>query len=409
MLKEGASVDIREIPAIIGGDQESRHGVVLAKSIPAKRYGISTGEPVASALKKCPNLFMVPPEHSYYETQSHAFIAILQQYTPDIEQVSIDECYLDFTPIAGSFTNADGSIMKPQAAARILADRIYTELGFTVNIGVSCNKLLAKMASDFQKPNRVHTLFPEEIQEKMWPLPVGELFMVGGSSVQGLHNLGIRTIGELAQTPVEILEAHFKSHGRGMWEFANGIDDAVVQSQDEEMKCVGNSTTLPKDATTYEEAKQVLGQLAEKVAERLRRYGKKAGMVSVEIKYFDFVKVSHQTTLSKPTDVSRQLYETSCLLFQKLWNGNPVRLLGIRTAKLTEPDAPSQLSIFDVLEKAPEQKQGKKPNLTKQRQLEVALDAIRSKYGKDVVKRASMTEKLTEQKTEKGFHGYGKE
>ncbi len=408
-LEEGADTDIREIPAIIGGDQESRHGVVLAKSVPARRYGIKTGEPVAAALKKCPGLLVFPPEHDYYHEQSRRFIELLRRYTPDIEQVSVDECYLDFTPIAGNFLYPDGSRMRPEEAARILADRIYAELKFTVNVGISSNKLLAKMASDFEKPNRVHTLFPEEIPEKMWPLPVGDLFMVGSSSVQGLYNLGIRTIGELANTPVEILEAHFKSHGRGMWEFANGMDESKVHAEPEEMKGVGNSVTLPKDAVTTEEAEVVLQRLADKVAERLRRYGKKAGMVSVEIKYADFTKVSHQTMIEPPTDVGKKLYETGCRLFEKLWDRRPIRLLGLRTARLTEPDAPSQLSIFDWADSGEGPEARRRPDADRQRKLEVALDALRGKYGKDIVRRADKLEMLREETPERGFHGHGKE
>ena len=188
-LKNGAKADIRTIPAIIGGNQESRHGVVLAKSIPAKKYGIRTGEPVANALRKCPDIHIEPPDHELYRAYSRKLMDFLHTYTPDIEQVSVDECYLDYTGIAHQFYS-------PVSAALEIKEKIYKKFGFTVNIGISSNKVLAKMASDFEKPGKVHTLFPEEIRVKMWPLPVRELYMAGGSSVETLKKLGIHTIGD---------------------------------------------------------------------------------------------------------------------------------------------------------------------------------------------------------------------
>ena len=224
-LKNGADVDIRTIPAIIGGDRESRHGIVLAKSPSAKKFGIRTGEPVVNAFRKCPNLHMDPPNHRMYREYSRRLMDFLKTYTPEIEQVSVDECYMDFTGIAQRFSS-------PVEAAYEIKARVYEKFGFTVNVGISTNKLLAKMASDFEKPNRVHTLFLEEVKEKMWPLPVSELFMAGKSSVAILEKLEIRTIGELAKTDPKLLEFHLKSHGRTLWEFANGIGDAKVQSEE---------------------------------------------------------------------------------------------------------------------------------------------------------------------------------
>lgn len=339
-MKNGAGQDIRTIPAIIGGDTSSRHGVVLAKSLPAKKYGIRTGEPVVNAMRKCPNLHMDPPNHILYREYSQKLMEFLHTYTSDIEQVSVDECYLDFTGIAYKFVS-------PVAAAFEIKDKIYEKFRFTVNIGISSNKLLAKMASDFEKPNRVHTLFPEEIQTKMWPLPLSELYMAGRSSVETMQKLEIRTIGDLAQTDPQILELHLKSHGRMLWEFANGMDDSPVQTQESAAKGIGNSTTLPKDAKTEEEARKVLLALAESVGRRLRKAGQKANMVSVEIKYNTFQSVSHQRQLVRATDADSVLYETACILFTELWDHTPIRLLGVRTSKLERADEPEQMSIFD--------------------------------------------------------------
>ena len=211
-LKNGAAVDLREIPAIIGGDQKSRHGVVLAKSPAAKRYGIRTGEPVANAFRKCPNLVTAPPDHRTYPEKSRLLMEYLRTFTKEIEQVSVDECYMDFTPIAGRWSS-------PIDGALEIKDGIRERFGFTVNIGISTNKLLAKMASDFEKPDRIHTLFPEEIKEKMWPLPIGELYMAGRSSVDVLKKLEINTIGDLAQADPRLIMLHLKSHGKMLWKF----------------------------------------------------------------------------------------------------------------------------------------------------------------------------------------------
>ena len=370
-LKHGAGVDIRTIPAIIGGDQKSRHGVVLAKSIPAKKYGIHTGEPVVNAFRKCPNLRMEPPDHRLYHQYSEKLMDFLRSYTDRIEQVSVDECYMDFTGIAGRFHS-------PVEGALEIKNEVYRRFGFTVNIGISGNKLLAKMASDFEKPNKVHTLFPEEIPEKMWPLPIGELYMAGRSSVETLQKLEILTIGDLAHTDPMILELHLKSHGRKLWEFANGIDHSMVETEKAEAKGIGNSTTLPKDVVTEEEAKAVLKELAASVGGRLRKAGQKAGMLSVEIKYHTFDSVSHQKQIERPTNQDADIYEVAVVLFRELWNREPIRLLWIRSSKLSEEGEPEQLSLFDM-EFEPEEKRKKRQKLN------TALEKIRGKYGTDIV------------------------
>ena len=371
-LKQGAETDLREVPAIIGGNQESRHGVVLAKSVPAKRYGIRTGEPVANAFRKCPNLVMEPPDHKMYSIYSKKLMEFLREYTSDIEQVSGDECYMDFTGIAYKYNS-------PVDAALEIKNKIWDTFGFSVNIGISTNKLLAKMASDFEKPNRVHTLFPEEIEAKMWPLPVSSLYMAGRASVEVLKKLEIKTIGELAKTNPRILELHLKSHGKMLWEFANGIDTTKVQSEETAAKGIGNSTTLAKDVVDKEEAKEVLLWLSESVGKRLRKAGQKAQMISVEIKYYNFQSVSHQKQMRKAVYEDKSLYDNACILFDELWNGEPIRLLGIRTSKLVEETAPEQLSIFDI--------QMEKPKDEKHRKLDKALDEIRKRFGEDAVKR----------------------
>lgn len=374
-LKNGAEVDLRQIPAIIGGDQKSRHGVVLAKSPSAKKYGIHTGESVVNAFRKCPNLVMEPPNHRMYKEKSAQLMEYLRTYTAQIEQVSVDECYMDFTEIAERYST-------PVEGALEIKNGVREKFGFTVNIGISSNKLLAKMASDFEKPDKVHTLFPQEVPLKMWPLPIGELFMAGRSSVETLKKLEIRTIGDLAQADLNLIMLHLKSHGKTLWEFANGIGDSSVQTQQSEAKGIGNSTTLSQDAKTYEEVQPVFRYLAQSVGKRLRTAGQKASMVSMEIKYHDFQNMSHQCQLQKPTNEDDILYETACQLFEESWSGEPVRLLGIRTSKLSAESEPEQLSIFDIeMPEEPDEKHKK---------LNAAMDEIRKRFGDNAVKKASL-------------------
>ncbi len=378
-MKNGAKVDLREIPSIIGGDKKSRHGVVLAKSISAKKYGIRTGEPVVNAFRKCPNLVMEQPNHRMYREKSQKLMEYLRGFTTKIEQVSVDECYLDFTDIGDRFPS-------PLDAAFLMKNGIRERFGFTVNIGISENKLLAKMASDFEKPDKVHTLFLREVPVKMWPLPLGELFMAGRSSVEALKKLEINTIGDLANADLSLIELHLKSHGKMLWEFANGIDHSPVQWEQAEAKGIGNSTTLAEDAATYEEVREVFVGLAESVGRRLRKAGQKANMVSMEIKYHDFQSMSHQTQLSKPTSDEQVLLDTACRLFQEAWTGEPVRLLGIRTAKLVDAGEPEQMSIFDL--------EPQKPVDEKRQRLNAAMNQIRKKYGDDAVMKASRMKKV---------------
>ncbi|MCM1327641.1 MAG: DNA polymerase IV [Bacteroidales bacterium] len=372
-LRRGDTQDIRLIPSIIGGDIAKRHGVVLAKSIPAKAYGITTGEPVVNALRKCPNLVNIAPDHALYSHMSGLLMEYLSDICPDIEQASIDECYMNYTPISQKYAS-------PETAAVFLKNSIYEKFGFTVNIGISNRKVLAKMASDFKKPNLVHTLYSWEIREKLWPLPVSSLFMCGHSSVETLHKLGILTIGELAAADPQILKAHLRSHGLILWQYANGQDDREVTPEPAKVKGIGNSITLPEDVTSREEACKALLHLSESVGERLRSSHRLAGLVCTEIKYNTFQSASHQMILEPPTASTDLIYEKACILFDELWNHVPIRLLGVRTSKLSAEDEPVQLNIFDYTD----------PTREKHQKLDAALDRIRSRYGSDAIKRGSL-------------------
>ena len=363
--------DLRLIPSAIGGDRDKRTGIILAKSIPAKAFGVTTGEPVGMALRKCPQLVLAPPDFRLYSKNSKAFIAVCRRYAPVVEQVSIDECFLDMTGTGLLYPD-------PVAIAHIIKDTIFSELGFTVNVGIAPNKLLAKMASDFEKPDKVHTLFAHEIPQKLWPLPVGSLFSVGRSTAEKLTAARIRTIGDLAQADLAYIQRLTGVKlGKLIHDYANGIDDSTVVLAPSKAKGIGNSTTLSSDATTKEEACKVLLSLCESVGRRLRASHQLAGQICTEIRYSDFRNVSHQMPIDIPTASVNLLYEDACALFDELWDSTPIRLLGIRTSKLVPEDEPVQLSLFDF----------PAPRSEKQQKLDAALDNIRAKYGKDAIKR----------------------
>lgn len=366
----GGKLDLRTIPAAVGGDISKRHGIILAKSIPAKQYDIRTGEPVVDAKRKCPGLVLVPPNYGLYEKSSNAFMSILRKYSDVVEQYSIDEAFMDMTGTAHLF----GS---PVIAANAIKDEIYQTLGFTVNVGVSCNKLLAKMASDFKKPNLVHTLFPGEIPEKLWPLPVRDLFFVGSASEKKLRILGIRTIGELAQMDVEVLRSVLKKHGQVIWEFANGRDVTVVEPEPVDNKGYGNSTTISFDVTDAKTAKMVLLSLAETVGRRLRKDNAQVELVAISIRFFDLSYASHQCVLSAATDITTEIYKAACRLFDELWDGTPIRHLGVHTGRVVRGGTARQLSLFDHVD------------YEKLEKLDNCVDSIRERFGADAIMRAS--------------------
>lgn len=389
-LQNGSTQDLRTIPSIVGGDQETRHGIVVAKSIPAKVFGIQTAETVASAFQKCPTLVMVPPDHAYYRDMSQKLMRYLRSICDEIEQVSIDECYMSFEPIRGRFPS-------PEAAATYIKDSVYDTFGFTVNVGISDRKVLAKMASDFKKPNLVHTLYVSEIQRKLWPLPIASLHMCGKSSAKLLQKMGIRTIGDLARTDKAVVESWLKSHGGMLWNYANGIDDGQVVKEKPKAKGVGNSTTLANNAETEEEAYTVLKELAVSVSQRLKKHHFLAAQISTEIKYASFRSVSHQTTILTPTAEETEIYQCACQLFNELWDGEPIRLLGIRTTKLQDEEEPTQISLFD-LGKYQEQEKQEELRREKEEQkqkklasLDDAIAKIKKRYGDNAIHKGAET------------------
>lgn len=371
-LRQGASLDLRTIPSVVGGDEQSRKGIVLAASIPAKRCGIKTGEPLFQARQKCPGLVVCPPDFSLFLHCSSQLSSLLFDFSPLVQSFSIDECFLDYTGMEELFG-------PPLEGAEHIRRRIKKELGFTVNIGVAPNKLLAKMASDLEKPDKIHTLYPEEIPQKMWPLPIEDLFMVGRSTSRRLRSMGIQTIGQLAHTDLALLERMLKpSHGRTVWHYANGIDlnHSMVKSETEQMKCISNSTTTPKDVTCTEDGCKTLLALTENVALRLRRQGLLTTQVSISLRYSDFSGCGRQMKVDA-TDCTRTIYQWVQQLFYELWDGRPLRHLGVSVAGLIDHCC-YQPSLFDS------------QNTERLRRLDQTVDALKGRFGKASVLKASI-------------------
>ena len=337
-LANGETLDLRTVPAVVGGDEEKRHGVVLAKSIPAKRYGIQTGESLFMARSKYPNLIVAAPDFDWYVKNSKAMIRIFGDYTPDIEQYSIDEAFLNMT-------GSEGLFGPPLQAAQTIKDRIHRELGFTVNIGIAPNRLLAKMASDFEKPDKIHVLTQDMVPQKLWPLPVGNLF-------------GVR--------------------GQVFRDYANGIESEPMTRSEVKDNSYGNSVTTPQDLKRPVEADATMLALCESVAGRLRMDGKTARVITVQLVDNAFRRSSHQVTLNSPTNSTDVIYHTARELMRQMWPDRPVRLVGV-SAEKTGTDNFEQLDFFTDPAKT-----------DKQEKLDRAADALRARFGEGAILRAKL-------------------
>lgn len=368
-IKQGEKSDIREIPSVIGGDEERRSGIVLAKSMKAKACGIITGETLYQARKKCPNLQVYPSSYKIYKKYSNALYNLLSEYTNKIERFSIDECFLDMTEYLANSNLLDKAIE--------ISKRVERELGFTVNIGVAHNKLLAKMASDFEKPNKVHTLYENEIPQKMWILPINELFMLGTKTVPKLYNMGIKNIGDLAKFDEQVIIKKFGKYGKLIWEYANGIDTSIVHFEIETPKTIGNSITLPNDIHNMEKINEIVLALVEQVTYRLRKYDLLANVVNVQLRTNNFKDYSHQKKLPKCTNSTREIYNTAKEITKEMYKGEAIRLVGVKTDDLCDKNQ-IQLSLFD------------NNNSNKQENLDKSIDLLKTRYGYNSVTRGTV-------------------
>lgn len=374
MLKNGSKIDIRDRYAVIGGDEELRKGVVLAKSNKCKSCGVVTGESLYSARRKCPYLEVYKTNFSVYKYYSDAMYDYLLHYTDIIERYSIDECFLDYTGSVQLFGD-------PIQVAYKIKNDIKKKFGFTVNVGIGNNKLEAKMASDFTKPDKVHTLFDNEVRDKMWSLPIEDLFMIGKSSSRKLREMGIDTIGELALSDRDMLVRKFKKFGKVMWEYANGIDNSLVMYEKEDAKSISSSTTLAYNYSDKEDIYIVFKGLSMEVGRKLRRNGMYASVISIWIKYADFEKVSKQIKVDNAINTDEEIFKYSRILFNKVWDcDRGIRGLCVGVSDVCR-NRDTQLSLFGS-------------NVVKNNNvhLQKTLDDIRNKYGDDSIMYASMVD-----------------
>ena len=376
----GEKEDLREVPSVVAGDKASRHSIILARSTPAKKCGIQTGEPLFQALEKCPELKVIPPDYALYVEASRHFVQMLKQFSPNVEQYSIDEAWVDMTGTQRIFG-------PPRVAAEKMRQRIWEELGFTVNVGISTNKLLAKMAGDFEKPNKVHTLFPEEVESKMWPLPVRDLFLVGRAKETKLNKMGIYTIGDLAKAELQLLRKRLGKHGETIWHFANGRNADAVSPVPAENKGYGNSVTTSTDVETMDHARQVLLSLCETVAARMRKDCKCGSCISVHLRTNDFQQFSHQRQMIGATNLTEQIFDVACEVFEEAWDKiTPLRQLGVQMTRLSD-EPYCQYDFFSELTPVQYERKLK---------LDETVDSLRDKFGEDIIRRAKFAQNTEE-------------
>lgn len=373
LLNKGYKYDIRNSYAVIGGDELARSGIVLAKSTPAKKLGIYTSETLYSARKKCRVLKVYPPNYKLYSEMSNKLFLLLSKYSPDIEIASIDECYMDY----GKVKNMYGDEIE---FAYKLKQEVKDTLGFTVNIGIANNKLCAKMASDFSKPDKVHTLFEYEIEEKMYPLKIDELFGVGKKTAPKFHDLGIHTIGDLAKADINLLTKYFKNQAINYINMAKGIDNSLVISEESIPDSISNETTLNKDVLNKQELYQYLLALSEIVGVRIRKQKKYASVIAVILKDRYFKRRTHQKKLVNPTNITNEIYNFSKEIFDEMWDGEPIRLIGLRLDGLTDKSY-FQTSLFED-----------STNREKQEQIDIVVDNLKEKYGYKIIKKAGLVD-----------------
>lgn len=370
LLKNGSKYDIRNSYAVIGGDEKARSGIVLAKSMHAKKLGIKTGETLYSARRKCKVLKTYPPNFDFYEKMSNKLFELIKNYTEDIEIASVDECYIDYTPIKDIYGNE-------VEFAKKLKQEIYDTLGFTVNIGIANNKLCAKMASDFKKPNRIHTLYEHEIKEKMWPLKVGELFGIGIKTALKLNEINIFTIKDLATTDEHYLYKFFKNQSVQMINKANGIDNTQVISKRIDPKGIGTEITLTQDIKNKEILSNYIEILVDKITKRLLDEKKYANVIVIVLKNNKFKRYSHQKKLKTPTNDKNLIKKIAKELLDEVFKEDSIRLIGIRLNNLTDKIT-HQVSIFENENKVIES-----------RKVDIVLNEIKEKYGANIITKAS--------------------
>lgn len=371
LLQNGYEKDIRKIPSVIGGEEHSRYGIVLAKSPVAKKLGVVSAEPVYMAKKKCKDLEVYPPQYKWYYEKSRELMKYLSQYSPVLEQYSVDECFLDMSGMTYIYKDLEKLAYK-------IKDEVKEKFGYTVNIGIGNNKLCAKMASDFEKPDKVHTLYKDEIVSKLWPLDVGDLFMCGKSTKKELNKFSIYTIGDLAKKDLKFLERHFKSQGKYLYNASRGLDDDKVEVKTSKNQSISVTETLPYNLTDPDKLKEILFRQTEEITRELRSKKLFTKTVAVIFKNSNFVSYSAQATLNKPTNNTKEILKKIYEVFDDNYKEDEIRLIGARLANLTNTKE-EQISLFDQ-----EENEEKEDNIQK------TIDNINNKFGKSLIKPASL-------------------
>ncbi len=369
-LQHGAKIDLREIPSVIGGSEKSRHGIVLAKSTVAKSFGIKTAMTLNDARKLCPNLVIVAPSYDVYVKASKAMMNIMRDYSPNVEVYSIDECWIDFTGMDYMYEDYFDLALKIQ-------ERVYKEIGITINIGISTNKLLSKMASGLIKPNMVNTLYPKEVEEKLHPLDIGDLFGIGQATSKKLRKYGINTVGDIASSDVEFLTYLLKSYGLILYNYSWGKDVSIVNDvKYTKVKSIGNSRTISYDVDDPSDAFMYIMSLAETVGMRLRNLDLRANLVSVAIKDTEFIVRRKQEKLLFSIASTNDIIKVANRLFLMIWEGKPIRHIEVRVGSLEEP-MPRQLNLLENADDVAEQ-------------VDIAVDSLRNRFGKNIIIRGAL-------------------
>lgn len=371
LLNNGYKKDIRTIPSVIGGEEHSRYGIVLAKSPVAKKLGVVSAEPVYMAKKKCKDLEIFPPQYKWYYEKSRELMEYLSQYSPLLEQYSVDECFLDMSGMKYIYKDLEKLAYK-------IKDEVKEKFGYTVNVGIGNNKLCAKMASDFEKPDKVHTLYKDEIVSKLWPLDVGDLFMCGKSTKKELNKLSIYTIGDLAKKDLKFLERHFKSQGRYLYNASRGIDEDKVEVKISKNQSISVTETLPFNLTDPDRLKEILFRQVEEITRELRSKKLYTKTVAVIFKNSSFTTYSAQATLDKPTNNTKEILKKIYEVFDNNYKEDEIRLIGARLANLTSTKE-EQISLFD-----------EEINDEKEDNIQKTIDDINNKFGKSLIKPASL-------------------
>ena len=374
--------ELRNVPMAVAGDAKARHGIILAKNEPAKKYGIKTAEAIWQAQAKCPDLVLVAAHHEKYEFYSKKLREMYSEYTDKVEPFGLDECWLDMTGIVSDYDEAEEVALE-------IRNRVKDEFKLTCSVGISFNKVFAKLGSDYKKPDATTVFTDQNWQEKIWPLPVSDLLFVGKHTADKLAKINVKTIGDLAKTDVEFINRYLGKNGVGLWEYANGLDDSPVAESGYKRipKSVGNSTTTAEDMTSDRQIERTLHMLSESVAMRLRKHGLKGTVVQITVRDRDLGIYEKQGTLYRPTDDAKDIYQAARDLFKNSYDWSKgVRSIGVRCNKLVRSDSGEQLSLFAEAQKS-----------ERDERLNKAIDDINRRYGNGVIRSAAEAESASKE------------